>query len=141
MRSRITITILLLGLALGSVLAACGGGYTSNTVTKAQFITRADAICEKADEDQLKIMGSLPKETPERQAVDAALAVTQRQAEELEALNSPVGEKREVAEIVRAIEAAVTQAEDAPLSEISRAFQKPDRLAAAYGLKACNEAL
>ena len=146
--------IVLVALVAGS---GCGGsdsetsaGSSAQPLTKAEFVRQGDAICRKgisaknrAVEESLDKLGEQERSnqaTLERLLVEVALPPVQEMAEELDELGVPEGEKKKVAVVVGALEAALEDAEADPataLNESEKIFGRSDRLAARYGLKAC----
>jgi len=146
-----TVVLLLVLVAFG-----CGGGddsaVTTSSLSKAQFIKQANAICEQADEDQFAGMAKVEKEVSgniesqaneEEMVISGALPPIQREAEEIAALGAPSGDEEDVEALVVAIEGAVEEAEEDPIQGLEKAFNEPDRLAAKYGFKrsGCGETL
>lgn len=137
------------------VPAGCGGNEETSSLTKAQFIKRADAICKKTDEDQLESYAQLNKkataenlDTAEQEALflKSALDSVEAEASQIEALGAPSGDEDQVAAIVEGMETATQQARQIPQSsevllKIEQRFASVDKLAAEYGLKECSEAL
>jgi len=116
--------------ALGVVVAAClalGCGSSgedattaretvATTLTKAQFIKRAEAICESVRADRIAALNSFGKKSSARAgAGDAAKTITapslNREAEELKGLEAPAQDKANLASLVSA------------LSKMSKAFE------------------
>lgn len=108
------------------------------------MIKQGDAICERADRLQSSGYLAYVKKHPHAQEATLVLAVglppIQTEAEELAALGAPKADEAKVGAIVAGVEAAVKSAKADP-SEIAKLFTKVDVLAAAYGFKACSDAL
>ena len=154
----------ILGISLGvaglaAIAVGCGGGGDSTTVvlTKSQFIKQADAICEHADAEQEATLQAYAKEHPEsvgNKALESksvqedlvlvvGLPPLQAEAEEIGALGAPQGDADQVKAIVVGMEKAVAEGEEDPLSmtaETGGPFAPVNKLAKAYGLKACADA-
>ncbi len=138
--------------AVAAFLAAgCGSSGETSSLTKAQFIKKADAICDKVDKKQLAALQQAIKAEPgaaktaaaqEAIIVAAALPPIQAEAEELAQLSPPSGDEEEIEAIVAGIEAAVTESEEDP-SDLAAgrrgSFAKPDKLAKEYGMDSCSE--
>lgn len=141
-----------MAIALAASVAGCGGGdddTTAATLTKAEFVKQADAICgdasekneEEAEEFAEENDFTLEKATEEQveEAISAVLVPSlNEQAEELSALGAPEGDEEQVEAIVTALEDAAAELEDDP----SGAFEgdtlaEPGKLAEAYGLEVC----
>jgi hypothetical protein len=142
-------------LAVAALLAVgCGG--SDSTLSKADFIAQADAICEKTDKTQAKefqayeqknakTLSTLsPEEAEEKLIATVGLPSVLKEAEELEALGVPKGEEKEVEAILTGIEAAVKKAEKEPESvegDAKSPFDEVDKMAGEYGFKACAEVI
>jgi hypothetical protein len=139
-------------IALGALVVAglvllvsgCGGSNSTSSLTKAEFIEQADAICENADGAQLAAVARVTrrssgnKAADERELLIQGLEPVQRQAEEINALGAPSGDEAQVSAIVVGMEEAVGGTEEAP-DKVVAVFAKVNKLAKAYGLKACSE--
>lgn len=137
--------------ALALFVAGCGGGDSTSSLTKAQFIKRADAICTKANNDQLVAVQKAAKSTPkseqnqagkEKIIVTAGLPPIAKEAEELAELGIPDGDEKEVEAIIAGIEFALKKGEENPVLVLEGAaspFIPVNKLAAAYGLESCAE--
>jgi hypothetical protein len=145
-------------LALALLAAGCGGGGGTATATaplsKAQFIKRGDAICEKTDKTQNSAIRKYTAKHPKGASTKAGqdelitsigLPPIQQEAEELGALGAPRGDEGKVEAIVNGIEEAVGKAEEEPESTNKAGAANPftgvDKLAGEYGFKACAFAL
>jgi hypothetical protein len=152
MRGRAAIAVLIGALIAVTALAGCGGGDGDETseITKAQFINRADAICQKANEDkQQAIAASFKKRSltslPENKKVQEeivleAIPPLKKMTKELGALGAPSGDEKKVESMVDSYEAGIESIEEDPagaLGESYDAFDKANQMAAAYGLEAC----
>jgi hypothetical protein len=155
-------TIVLLG------AAGCGGGgadssttaaatktataTTAVTISKAVFIKRADAVCEKADKQTEREFAAYAKEnqiptgkepSPAQYAAIAKTIVVpalHRQADEIEALGTPAKDGGRIERFLAAVRAAIEKAEEEPTA----AAQSPrklltgaDKVVAGYGFKVC----
>jgi len=149
--------IALVGTAL--VLASgCGGGsgaieIQTGSLSKAEFIKKADAVClknqEKAARDligyvrkrNITITGSLPK------GVAAALFDTvieptyRREITEISELGAPDEDADKVIAMLEAIEAGLAEGQRDPAAALSRneLVAQAGTLARAYGLAGCGE--
>ena len=141
-------------------LAACGtssGGdeatSTSATVSKAQFIKRADAICAKAEQKQLARVGlfkELHSGEPEGQAQligiirFAGLPPLKTQAEELAKLPLSREETKQAEAYLQSLNKALKKAETDPSSMAggveSSPFLKAEALAGKFGFNSCGGA-
>jgi hypothetical protein len=146
-------------LALAAVAAGCGGGDDSSgsssdsssatTLTKAEFIKEADAICGDANEQGETEAEEFAEENDftlekasEEQLEDAVAAVfvpsLNQQAEEIAALGAPEGEEEQVEALTSSLEDAASEIEDDPGVALGGdALNKPAKLAQELGLKVC----
>jgi hypothetical protein len=139
MHARIA-TALAATFAIALILAGCGGSdSTASSLTKAQFIKQADAICAKTDKAVLAAISEAG--VGERKVLIAGLQPVQKEAEEISALGAPSGDEEAIAAIVAGIEAAVRKAENTSLPAAKGAFAKVDALSAKYGFDDCAKAL
>jgi hypothetical protein len=149
----IALTIGTLAISL-IVAAGCGGGgddssTTANAISKAAFVKKADAICQKGSERMAAGFGKYLKKsevTHPSQAVQEKLVVkvlipsVRQEVKEFQALGAPSGDEDRVAEIVRALEEGVETAEgnrEAVTSSSDVVFGIASRLAGEYGLEVC----
>jgi len=136
------------------LLAGCGGGSDDSTsgksISKEEFIAKADAICKKGTErlqkaifTALKNPRNLTKVSEAEQikiVTTAMVPNVSREAEELRALGIPDGDEEKVDAMITALEEGVETAEQDPkvVTESSDAvFGISSRIAAEYGLEAC----
>lgn len=155
---------LLLGVLAIALVAGCGSGgddtsgtssesgESASSLTKAEFIKQADAICEEgnksvgveaeefAEENEIDI--EKPTTAQQEEVVsDVVAPAIREQAEKIDELGAPGGEEDEVAEIVAAVESGADEAEATPdvIVEGKGAgpFEEANKLATAYGLKVC----
>jgi hypothetical protein len=146
----------LLALASAFVVLIAGCGSSDATLSKSEFIAKADAACKKADKTQAgeaaayqrvhaKEFASLSEEERIEKLIDVVLLPSiKREAEGIEALPPPSDDEQKVQGIVKGIEKAIKEAEKDPGSvETSTGsggpFHDVDKLAREYGFKECNE--
>lgn len=129
--------------------AGCGGGgdSTAATLTKAQFLRQADAICAKTEERQLARMQGFnepPGRASEIKLVRVAgLPPLHVQAEELGTLTPPAEMDRQVDVFLAAFETGIEEIEKAPIKLLNierNPFTESQKLAKALGLKVCGGA-
>lgn len=147
--------ICLLALSLAAVAAGCGGGEgtAASSLTKAEFIKAADAICEEADKTQDAELKAYLKDNPKAEAskagqiklvASAGLPSVQSEIEELTELGTPEGEEAEVEALFESMEKALAESESDPSKVLTKAgnpFVALEKQAADYGFKACNSPL
>jgi hypothetical protein len=136
-------------LSIAFIAAGCGD---DTSVTKAEFIEQADAVCKKTEkqkqtgiEDFLSKADAGPtnpltaKQSTELER-DAVLPALQRQVEELNALDVPDGgAESKTSAILEEFEKAVEEVEKDPaiLASKTDPFTKAAKLAGEYGFKTC----
>jgi hypothetical protein len=135
--------------ALATIALGCGGGSGATAaLTKAEFIARADAICEKADERQAAALLAFEKKHPksgsskswqEKIVLAAALPPVRSEAEELASLPAPSGDEERVKAIVVGMDEAAGEAGSEPSALLNEASAGPFtavvKLAREYGFK------
>lgn len=142
-------------LALVAMASACGGSSES-TISKAQFIKRADAICEKTNKVQLAAMEKAAKLTEktlgvkieqlsekqqEEAVVGAVLPAVPREVEELEALPLPEGSEEEAEQIIQGIAGAAREVKPGDrIDELEETFAAINKRLAKFGFKRCTAA-
>jgi hypothetical protein len=156
-------SLFLLAAAVALLLAAggCGGSDSSasengevtvesGSLSKAQFVKQADAICQKrVVEVQLKfrpLSRSFASASPAEQEAEASKFVNdvivpayEEQIEEVSALGAPSGEEEKVAAVLNAIQARLGDAKEDPSKFLQTAspFAKAAKLGRAYGFTVC----
>jgi hypothetical protein len=150
------LTFLLLALACSLGLSACGGSSDDQndstvTLSKASFIKKGDAICEKTDEAQADALQAYGKKNPngpankaeqEQLIVDIGLGPIRVEAEELAELGAPEGQEQAIEAIITGIETATDKAEEDPASTIKAAgnpYNAVNKLAREFGFIVCAE--
>ena len=141
-------------MVIALVVAGCGGDGSStaaSTISKEEYIAKADAICKKGTERLQKALFGLLKEQRNLAKVSEAkqekivttvmVPSVSREVDELRALGVPDGDEEKVDAIVAALEEGVETAERNPevVTKSSDAvFGIASRIAGEYGLKACS---
>lgn len=147
---------ILAGIAvLAMVAGGCGGDEEAGgetTVTKAQFIKQADALCVKANKRFGREFKAFAKENQQKQPGKSVRAEgievgeeifvpnAESRAEALAELPPPSGEEDRIAAILEAIEEGVEKAEENPASLYSRTnypFARANQLQQDYGFRFC----
>lgn len=142
--------ILLLVSAVALIaVPGCGGG-DSDAPTKAAFVKQAEKICETAKDKEIKAFAvsmnksqqrNLTGEAQARFVVNGAFQPIDGMVEELREIGAPDGDEEQVEEILEAFEGVVEEGRESPTSVFSSSapYRSANKLAAAYGLKACSE--
>jgi hypothetical protein len=143
------------GLAIAMLAASCGGGGSETvSITKAEFVRKASAVCVNIKKQissefasYLKSQnGEAPKQgaalaAAEAEIVEKILAPNRRQeAEELRELGVPSEDGGQAKAISDALEEDIEEAEKHPKMAIrntATVFAKSNQLATEYGLKEC----
>lgn len=155
MSKRLIVT--LAGIAAIAVIAAgCGSGSDDSTssLTKAEFIAQADAICKKGNDEIeanfeafAKKNGLKGNEEPSKaQGVEISetilLPSIESQSEELRDLEVPNGDEAEISAMLESLDQGVEEAEEDPESLFaskSDPFGPANKKAKEYGLKVCGQ--
>jgi hypothetical protein len=139
-------------LALAAFMAGCGGGGEAPvSLTKAQFIKQANAICSRGAARFNALYQSFVRKYPlpggkrrsldeYSEAVKTALAPAIKwELEEIRALGVPAGDAHTVDTILAAIEGGLEKVEKHPgvQANTERQFERSTNLANAYGLETC----
>jgi hypothetical protein len=140
-------------LAVVSIVAGCGGGdsgTTTDAISKAAFIKKADAICKRGTERmQRKILAVLrtkngirkPRPSESKMLVGEIIVPSVRtEVQALRALEIPAGDEDRVEAMIGALEEGLETAEDSPQAVASSSdvvFGIASRIAGEYGLTDC----
>lgn len=155
--------------AAALIVAGCGSGggsgeatagesaasavTTSDDLTRAKLIDRADKICSQTDETQEAELKAFLKDHPNSQSnprgqarlvKEAGLPPIREELEELAALGAPPGDEKDVEAILRALETAIEKSEANPaslLKDEENLFGTVRKLATKYGFGACQKPL
>ncbi len=144
---------------VAAILASgCGGGsdtvkIQTGTLSKAEFIEKADAVCIKGQErgarelssymskNHITLTGPLPNAVAAGLVGSVIEPTYQQEITEISELGAPNKDAKKVAAMLEAIEAGLAKAQRDPAGTLSRNELVPGagELARAYGLKACGE--
>ena len=135
-------------LTLALIAAGCGG---SDSISKEDFVTKADAICKKGN-DQIQAdveayakkvgMTGQPTDAQATEIADTILIPSvQSQHDDLKDLEVPSGDEKQVNAILTTLQSDINQAKADPAALIKSngAFAKADQLAKDYGLTVCGQ--
>ena len=142
--------------AFALLVTGCGGGsgndseVTASSLSKAQYIQKANAVCEKGTKQIatdfavfLKEKESVkePTEADYVQLFNTVVAPNvEREIDELRELGAPKGDEKEVEAILQAREESIQIAEEDPeaiIENSDKVFARASKVAAGYGLKTC----
>jgi hypothetical protein len=153
---RAPLIVLVALVAVAAIVAGCGSddSETTASLTKAQFIKQADAICKKEDAKVEGEFKSFAKENgiplnkepnPEQgeELVEEILVPNVRnQSEAIRDLGAPSGEEEKVTELLDSLDEGIEVAEEDPgalFDSKSDPFAKVNELARDYGLEVCGQ--
>jgi hypothetical protein len=141
--------------ALAAVVAGCGSdSETTESLTKVEFIKRADAICEKNEgkvtsefEDYAEEKGWDENKEPSKEQQEEAIVEVvgpnvQAQVDEIRELGAPEGDEETIDEMLTAVEEGVERIEEEPqllTEEAKNPLAEGSKLARDYGLEKCGE--
>jgi hypothetical protein len=141
-------------IALTVVGCGSGEGAATTSITKAEFIEKANAVCVKTHEQvETKFAAYAKGLAGKEPTTPTAVAATQaevvetilnpakeQEVDELRSLGAPSGDEAQVEAIVDSLAEGVGKAEKHPgpaLENGDEAFGKAERLAREYGLASC----
>jgi len=139
------------GASSGSGGSSGKGAAPSGGLSKAEFVKRANAICEKQKKQSLAKMGAyVKKHKGGSGGANAALIVEavkavflpglETQVEEIRALGAPPGDEAQVEGFLSALEEGVEGASEAsgsPTAAFGKSFARSAKLAREYGIDGC----
>lgn len=142
----------LVGIAL--ILAGCGGSDDKG-LSKADYVTQADAICTKAaaqlDKDSQAAVQALGTDSPTDEqlatiAKDVAVPNLEKQLGDLKALDAPKDDKDTLDALYTDLDGAIAKVKADPTTLINSGdasatspFASANEKAKAYGLKSCGD--
>jgi hypothetical protein len=130
-----------------------GGGASSTTapsISKSEFIAKADAICKKGD-DAINAAGAKvfprgkepSKEQVQQFATDSVVPALQGEVDQIRALGAPAGDEDTIDAMLKSVQEGVDQIKGDPSiltqQETPQPFKDANAKAKAYGLKVCGE--
>ena len=151
------IIAMLAGALAIAVVVGCGGGSDSSSdsssLTKAEFIKQADAICAKGGEllnKEVEDFGEendidpnkTTKEQQEELITEIVAANVQSQVDEIRTLGAPSGDEAQVETMLDTVEEGVEELESKPnlfLNKKTNPLTRGSDLADKYGLKVCGQ--
>ncbi len=145
-------TLIVAVIAAALFAAGCGGGDDSSasSVSKEEFIAKADAVCKKGTERmQTKIFAALKnprnltkvsKAEQEKIVTTVMVPSVSREVKELRALGIPDGDEEKVDAMITALEEGIETAERSPQAVTKSSdvvFGIASRIGGEYGLAVC----
>jgi hypothetical protein len=138
-------------LALAGIAVGCGSSSNNNStstasLTKAQWIAKADAFCQ-AGTAQTNAAGTqqFGNQKPSQAQIQQFATTTiipgiQSQVDKIKALGAPVGDEQQVNTLISTVQADLDKAKSDPsLVTQGNAFSDANKLAQQYGLKVCGK--
>jgi hypothetical protein len=139
--------LLIMALAFG--ILGCGSSSSGSSLTKAEFIKRANAMCREATEERVEAKdekarelglkpGEIASPAQHKALAEAALGPYERSTEELQEL-APSDQAAKLEPLFAAMEEVAETVRTSP-GEINASFpviQKADELLLRYGLDEC----
>jgi hypothetical protein len=147
-----TIALIAAMAAVALLVAGCGGGddASGSSISKEEFIAKADAVCREGTERMQKAIFKLLKDQrnitkvskaeQEKIVRTAIVPSVEREVEELRALDVPDGDEERVDAMISALEEGIETAERDPgavTNSTDVIFGIASRIGGEYGLEAC----
>jgi hypothetical protein len=148
--SKHLISLLLAAIATAVLAAGCGGGSDDETaspsvetssISRAEFVKRAEGICAKATRETEPVIEEGPSGDSGVEAIEAVfLPGAEDVVAEVRELGAPSGDQAQVEKLLTALQEAVDELEAQPassLEELAERFHRFGTLAGNYGLQSC----
>jgi hypothetical protein len=138
--------------ALAVLVVGCGGGDDSSseeTLTKAQYVNEATAICSQGGKETAKELSvylkknnlAQPNEAQAGKAIEVVvLPAFRSQVEELSELQAPEGDEAQIESMLQSLETGLDDGADDPENFFKQAdseFAKGVEMANKYGIEGC----
>jgi hypothetical protein len=143
MQTRITAA----GAVALAATVAIGCGSSDDGPSKAEFVKKGNAICAKGNKQiEAEAKKTFSSGRPTKSQIttfmtQTVIPSTQKQVDEIKALDPPKADEDQIKEITDAADAALAKTKANPISGVQEGakdpFAKANQLAKAYGLKAC----
>lgn len=146
MKWRKKLAIALLGLAaLVSIVGGCGSNASSEArLTKKQYQTQANTLCQRIDNVQYNRASAYMKENPESTEEElvetAGIPPLVEELRQLETLPAPAADTRALKTLTESFADGLNGVQEDPklvVTQEKNPFKKFNRLAGQYGLDAC----
>jgi hypothetical protein len=138
--------LLALALATGLIAVGCDGdddNETEEALSKDQWITQADQICERDNQELAQAGANIQNQKDAEQFVsDTLVPKLNEEIEDLRALPAPEGDEDQINAILDAAQRGADEIEVDPTvvsNEASNPFDEANRLANDYGLQVCGQ--
>ena len=130
------------------VIAGCGGGDDSSSLTKAEFTKQVNAGCKEHKKEREKLFkevsatidpSEVTRKDQETLISDVLLPPYEKDIENIQSLGAPEGDEQQVEDIVKAMEKSVEDVEAKPLIALRNTtqFAEASELQKKYGLDDC----
>jgi hypothetical protein len=129
------------------VFAGCGGGDETTSLSKAEFVKQANAICKEAEQERLNLFKQVTasvspdasKKVRDKALHEIIVAPYEGAAEEIESLGAPSGDEATIEALVEAMEASLRKVEKNPrlIASSTVQFAESNKMANDYGLTNC----
>jgi hypothetical protein len=133
------------------VVAGCGSaGSSTASISKTEFIEKADAACKKGEEEIQKDFATFgkehesikkPSEADYAELIDDVLVGNaEQEVKEIRALGIPEGDEKPIEAMLEAREKSLEKAQDNPKAVVRGGediFAEASKLAKEYGLREC----
>lgn len=144
---RLATLLAAVALLLAPISCGSGGAESTSSLTKAQFLRKANAICAKYNPKMTEDLGAyLDKHAGSRHrseaiedkaAAEVVLPFRKKEVRLLRALGTPTSDEKYVDEMLTAWEEGIERGEEDPHSLRRNAFSKSFSMGIHYGLKKC----
>ena len=147
------IALLCVALAIVVAVAGCGGGgdTTAASISKAEFINEADAICKEgakraqsefaafAEESKISEGNELTTAQWEEVGTKVLVPALKQQVEEVRQLGSPAGDEAQIEAFLDGVDGAIEKLEENPkiAKSPSKLLTDAHQAIAGYGFKVC----
>jgi len=143
-----------IGLATAAIVAGCGGGGNDTaSLSKAEFVKKANEVCAKTQGQMAAGLKALAVSYHGKEPKGAALAAAQRkfvktviapaklkEAEQLREMGIPPSDRGRIETITDALEEGIKEAENHPEETVTGEAEpllRAEKLSREYGLKNC----
>jgi hypothetical protein len=131
---------------VGIALIGCGGGGDDESLTKAEYVKEANAICRKALNQKEKVIAEATEKLPDKvsastkeKVVLEAFAPYEKATEELAELGKPEGQEEKAEALVEAMEDGAEKVKASPTTLLvsDLPVRKANKMAEDFGVDRC----